>query len=148
MYKSTAEFVFHKAYAMNESDSQDYSEFLQRNIQLAQNRYRAFLLPLLEHKQGVSVVNNSCDITTVKLTVRIIFDALSVLHFGQVIESNNDVSPMNLIFCKVVFPTVLNFLYRPYMKTFCFAAIVRLFRWARAMIWTATTRTMTRPRTH
>lgn len=55
---------------MNESDSQDYSEFLQRNIQLAQNRYRAYLLPLLEHKQGVSVVNNTCDITTVKLTVR------------------------------------------------------------------------------
>lgn len=61
--------MFHKSYAMDESDSKDYTEFLQRNIQLAQNRYRAYMLPLLEHKQAVSVINNVCDITTVKLTV-------------------------------------------------------------------------------
>lgn len=67
---------------MDESDSRDYAEFLQRNIQLAQNRYRAYLLPLLEHKQqqSVSVVNDTCDITTVKLAVSV-FSIFLIIDF-------------------------------------------------------------------
>lgn len=64
-----AEFVFHKPYAMDESQSRLFCDALQQHAHLAHTRLCSYLLPLVESQHGAMVRNSSSHVADVKLSV-------------------------------------------------------------------------------
>jgi len=56
---------------MIETESNECLESFQQHIAQARARLSATVLPLLEHKQGVSVLGQQCDIASVQLLVSV-----------------------------------------------------------------------------
>jgi hypothetical protein len=63
------EFVFHKPYARDESESREFCEALQQHARLAHTRQCSYLLPLVESQHSATVVGQSSSVVPVKLAV-------------------------------------------------------------------------------
>ena len=68
-YLFLLEFSFHKPYAMDETESREFQDFLQRHANLAHTRLCAYYLPMIESQQHVHVIDQENEVTTVKLAV-------------------------------------------------------------------------------
>jgi hypothetical protein len=80
-FVSHIEFVFHKPYARDESESREFCEALQQHARLAHTRQCSYLLPLVESQHGAAVLGQSSSVVTVKLAVSsLLHISLCVFH--------------------------------------------------------------------